>query len=429
MGENYIGNDSSTITFECQKDQSLLIEIDGKEIKEQPLYDTAFLVGTVFQNPRAQFFNVDTTSELAFGMENRGMHPNIIRDKITGTVQEFHMEHLMDRSIFKLSGGEKQKIACACVSVCSPKIFILDEPSANLDLKSMQQLRDMIRKWKIQGKTIVIAEHRLSYIWDLVDRAVYLSDGRITGDFSKKEMNFLTEEDLHSRGLRSNREIRTSAVNTMEKNCELVEHTLRFEHMVFGYEKNKAILNIDEMIIKEKAITAIIGNNGVGKSTLLRCICGLESKCRSVLKWNESVYSRKKHLSEIFLVMQDVNHQLFTESVLDEVLISMQKEDEEKALQILKELDLLELKDRHPVSLSGGQKQRVAVATAIASERKILLFDEPTSGLDYNHMLQVAEMLEKLKNQGKTIILVTHDLEFIETLHANVIKLEANANE
>ena len=122
--------------------------------------------------------------------------------------------------------------------------------------------------------------------------------------------------------------------------------------------------------------------------------------------------------------MQDVNHQLFTESVLDEVLISMKEENEEKALDILKSLDLLEYRERHPVSLSGGEKQRVAVATAIASERSVLLFDEPTSGLDYRHMLQVARLFEKLRNHGKTILVVTHDLEFIEALHANTICLE-----
>lgn len=145
---------------------------------------------------------------------------------------------------------------------------------------------------------------------------------------------------------------------------------------------------------------------------------------KGIMEIDGKVYKRKERLNEIFLVMQDVNHQLFTESVLDEVLISMKKENEEKALDILKSLDLLPYRERHPVSLSGGEKQRVAVATAIASERSVLLFDEPTSGLDYRHMLQVARLFEKLRNHGKTILVVTHDLEFIEALHANTICLE-----
>ena len=179
------------------------------------------------------------------------------------------------------------------------------------------------------------------------------------------------------------------------------------------------------MEIDKNSITAIVGNNGIGKSTFLRCICGLEKKCKGIMEIDGKVYKRKERLNEIFLVMQDVNHQLFTESVLDEVLISMKKENEEKAIGYSKNhWTYYRTGSDIPVSLSGGEKQRVAVATAIASERSVLLFDEPTSGLDYRHMLQVARLFEKLRNHGKTILVVTHDLEFIEALHANTICLE-----
>lgn len=126
--------------------------------------------------------------------------------------------------------------------------------------------------------------------------------------------------------------------------------------------------------------------------------------------------------------MQDPNHQLFTESVLEEVLISMPDEDEDKARKILKELDLSEFEERHPMSLSGGQKQRVALACAIASERKILLLDEPTSGLDLTHMLEVASILKKIKEQGRTIIIVTHDSELIEVCCDEIVKLGETKN-
>ena len=220
-------------------------------------------------------------------------------------------------------------------------------------------------------------------------------------------------------GLRSNQDVKMVHYNRNENIDRIV-----FKNFVFGYEKNHNILNLKTMEIDKNSITAIVGNNGIGKSTFLRCICGLENKCKGIMEIDGKVYKRKERLNEIFLVMQDVNHQLFTESVLDEVLISMKKENEEKALDILKSLDLLPYRERHPVSLSGGEKQRVAVATAIASERSVLLFDEPTSGLDYRHMLQVARLFEKLRNHGKTILVVTHDLEFIEALHANTICLE-----
>lgn len=127
------------------------------------------------------------------------------------------------------------------------------------------------------------------------------------------------------------------------------------------------------------------------------------------------------------MVMQEVNHQLFTESVLDEVLISMEEENLKQAEEILKQLDLLDLKDRHPMSLSGGQKQRVAIASAIASKRRILFFDEPTSGLDYRHMKEVAKVLRQVRDAGMTVYVITHDLELILDCCTDIIHLEAGS--
>lgn len=402
------------------------IRINGKEVSKQPLYETGLVVGTVFQNPRSQFFNVDTNSELAFGLENRGEKVEVIKKRVMQTVNELKMTSLLNRSIFKLSGGEKQKIACGCVSTCSPEILVLDEPSANLDLQSMRQLKKMIEMWKSQGKTIVIAEHRLAYIWSLIDRVIYLKQGKIVEDMDKEVILRMRAKDLHERGLRSNQESLLEQTAPKSKTLEKKDPDgmIYFKDLQFGYDKKRPILKHLELSIPAHEITAIVGHNGVGKSTLLRCISGLEPKCKGTMEWKGKTYNRKQRLNEIFLVMQDVDHQLFTESVLDEVLISMKEENEQQALEILKALDLLPYKDCHPISLSGGQKQRVAIATAMASMRKILLFDEPTSGLDYAHMLEVAQLFKKLKDQGKTLIVVTHDLELIETLKARQMSLE-----
>ena len=124
------------------------------------------------------------------------------------------------------------------------------------------------------------------------------------------------------------------------------------------------------------------------------------------------------------MVMQEVNHQLFTETVLDEVLISMEDESREQAEKILAELDLTDFKDRHPMSLSGGQKQRVAIASAIASKRSILFFDEPTSGLDYKHMKEVANVLRQIRDMGVTLYVITHDLELILDCCTDIIHFE-----
>ena len=148
--------------------------VNGAEVSKQPLYDTAKIVGSVFQNPRSQFFNVDTTSEITFGCENLGQPAETIRERLERTIRDFHLEKLMGRNIFHLSGGEKQKIACAGVSIMEPEILVLDEPSSNLDAASISDLRKILAFWKEQGKTIVISEHRLYYLRGVADRFVYM---------------------------------------------------------------------------------------------------------------------------------------------------------------------------------------------------------------------------------------------------------------
>ena len=160
------------------------VTINADKISDKSLYEIAPMVGSVFQNPRSQFFAVDTTSELAFGCENLGLSKQDIKSRIEQIARDFHIESLIDRSIFALSGGEKQKIACASAAMMEPDIFVLDEPSSNLDIKSIQELSEVIALWKRQGKTVLIAEHRLSYLMDLADRVLYMNDGHIIHDLS-----------------------------------------------------------------------------------------------------------------------------------------------------------------------------------------------------------------------------------------------------
>lgn len=194
------------------------------------------------------------------------------------------------------------------------------------------------------------------------------------------------------------------------------------ETAIYAYRGERPIFYIPQMDIPVGEINAIVGANGAGKSTFLRCLCGMEKSCKATLKVGSEIWKNKKRRQSIYMVMQDVNHQLFTDSVLEEVMISQDKPDKEEALKILESLDLLEYADKHPLALSGGQKQRVAVASAVASGRKIIVFDEPTSGLDYKHMLQVADLLKNLKQKGITILIVTHDIELIKNACTNIIK-------
>lgn len=391
------------------------ILIDGGSVKERELYDTALIIGTVFQNPRTQFYNVDTTGELAFGCENRGLPEQEIYTRIDRTVAHFRMASLMDRNIFRLSDGEKQKIACASVNVSEPKIILLDEPSANLDYTATLMLRELILRWKAEGKTIIAAEHRIAYLWDIIDRAVVLRDGEIVGEFTGNGKEELTQNQLTQMGLRT---------TVMESPAEMQMDsfregdrpiTLRNFHFAYHGEK-KNIVDIPILQIAAGQITAIVGANGAGKTSFLNCFCGLEKRCKGTLEYEGKLYDSKSRKKLCFMVMQDTGNQLFTESVLDEVLISLKKgtaNEKETAMEIIRNLDLADFADRHPQSLSGGQKQRLAIACALASGRELLLLDEPTSGLDYAHMKETAALLEKLRSMGTTILVVTHDSELI----------------
>ena len=393
--------------------------VNGAKVSEQPLYDTAAVVGSVFQNPRSQFFNVDTTSEITFGCENLGQPEKDIRERLAKTVRDFRLEKLMDRNIFHLSGGEKQKIACAGVSIMEPDVLVMDEPSSNLDAASILDLRKILAFWKSQGKTIIVSEHRLYYLRGLADRFIYLAEGQVSRDYSAAEFEQLTEQQRSDMGLRTFAlERLLPPVLPQQEKTALALHNFRF-----AYKNEPETLHIMDCEIPTNRIVGIIGNNGAGKSTFSRCFCGLEKRCGEIV-WNGKKYRPKDRLNTCYMVMQEVNHQLFTESVLDEVLISMEEANQKRAEEILSRLDLLDFKDRHPMSLSGGQKQRVAIASVIASNRSILFFDEPTSGLDYRHMKEVANVLRQVRNAGITVYVITHDLELILDCCTDIIHLE-----
>lgn len=406
--------------FEGELSGSVLV--DEQNVSVQPLYDTAKLVGSVFQNPRSQFFNVDTTNELSFGCENLGMPREEILSRLDRTVSALRLEKLLDRSIFDLSGGEKQKIACGGVFMMEPQVFVLDEPSSNLDSDSIPDLRSTIAYLKSLGKTVVLSEHRLYYLRGIADRYIYVKDGSIAAVYTADQFDRISEDERSAMGLRTN------DLSSLRENTTAGRSTASalLNNFHFAYKHAPETLRIDSCEIPYGGIIGIIGHNGAGKSTFSRCFCGLEKRCGTVTV-NGTSYRPKDRLNNCYMVMQEVGHQLFTESVLDEVLISMADEDEGIARSILEKLDLSSLADRHPASLSGGQKQRLAIASAIAAKRPVVFLDEPTSGLDYRHMTEVAELLKSLYKDGKTIYVITHDPELICECCTDILHLEDGA--
>ena len=389
------------------------VTVAGQDVLAQPITKTAQSVGSVFQNPRSQFFNVDSTSEIVFGCENMGWSFEMIDARLQEVVGVFALTPLLDRNLFHLSGGEKQKIACASVSMADPPVMVLDEPASNLDPGAIRLLAMVIAEWKRQGKTIVIAEHRLTYLRKVADRVIYMEEGRIVQDLPAEQFWQIPDVDICARGLRT-----TKTIKFHEGRAACIDERERFHIQDLRFSRKEGLtLQIPKLSLPCGAIIGVLGANGSGKTTLARCLCGLEKSCKGKFVLAGKSLSRRERLRRSFLVMQDVNHQLFTESVEEEVLISMSGREEEKeaaAERILASMDLLPFRELHPLALSGGQKQRVAVASALASQKDLLVFDEPTSGLDRQHMLEVAENLRRLSALGKTIFLITHDPELVQ---------------
>ena len=325
----------------------------------------------------------------------------------------------MNKNIFNLSGGEKQKIAIASIYALNPEIFILDEPSSSLDIKSMKELSQTIENLKAMGKTIIIAEHRLWYLKDIVDRAIYMEDGKIIREYNMEEIEKLSEDERLKTGLRHSSYKDINLVNNEESFNE--ESSLEIRNLIFK-RNARTILSIDNLKFSYGNIIGIVGENGIGKSTFAKIVCGLyKTNGEEILKDNRR-FNRINRIKESLLVMQEVNYQLFTDTVFDEILLTSKIRDKNIINTYLKDMELENIIDRNPHTLSGGQKQRVIILSALLSGKKILFFDEPTSGLDYRNMKIVAKNIKKVKKKDRLILIISHDIEFLESVCDSIVE-------
>lgn len=391
--------------------------VEEMNVAETEISTLSDSVGTVFQNPRTQFFNTDTDSEIVFGLENRMLEPIILKRQLGKVVKDLHIKNLRGRSIFELSGGEKQKIAFASVYAANPDIFVLDEPSSNLDFKSVLELKELIKRVKQQGKTIIIAEHRLWYLMDIVDKIILMKDGQILKSMSIQDFGRLSTARIQNMGLRC-RHFSEIGTNINIKNFSKSILELRNIRVKQG---THTTLQDVSFTANGGEIIAITGANGAGKTTLARTICGLVKENLGSISVDGEKLPAKLRTKISYMIMQDVGHQLFTDSVETECKLGTKTADNACVDEALSMLSLNKLKNRHPLSLSGGQKQRLAVAISMLCDKKILVFDEPTSGLDLRSMREVGTMMEKLSAQGKFILVITHDIEFIKTICSRVL--------
>ncbi|KFI50740.1 ABC transporter ATP-binding protein [Bifidobacterium biavatii] len=468
------------------------------------------LVGSVFQNPKTQYFNADTTSELAFPCENIGMEPAAIRARVDDIAQRFNIGHLLDRSVFKLSGGEKQRLAVAAATMLHPRIIVMDEPTSNLDATAMRDLHDMVAALKRDGVTVVIAEHRLAWCADLIDRYVRCDGGTIAGEYTAAEFSALPPQQLESWGLRAldltpyRAELRAKTGATgvapadvpqssATPSVELADATpsaksldasiaasaspvidsasrhsstlgtqqrpsignnapiITTRNLVVGY-RHAFRRDVADLALRGGEIVGLMGRNGAGKSTLVRTLCGLQKPLAGHVLLHGKPAKPAALTRAGFLVMQDVNYQLFADSAREELLLGLGDANDairqpidlsstttspatprlhpatlgEQADRVLESLDLLPFAERHPMSLSGGQKQRLAIASAIMCGKELIVLDEPTSGLDRAHMMQVGALLRRLADEGRAVLVVTHDEELAALWCDRIIDLDGN---
>lgn len=408
----YIRSINGLISHYYEGEVSGEITVSGKDINKTPLFELAQDIGSVFQNPKSQFYTLLTDTEIVFGCENMELEREDILRRFDTVIDDFRIEKLLGRNLFSLSGGEKQKIACASVGALMPKVFVMDEPSSNLDIKSILELKEIVKTWKSRGHTVLIAEHRLNWLRDVADRVIYFKDGQVAKDISGTEFWGYSVNEMHKLGLRAPEKF-TPKYKVEDDNTGIIEIS-----KMKLVKKNVTILDVESLQVPKGGVIAILGNCGAGKSTLARCLCGLEKKAEGTVVIEGKTILPKDRIKKIYMVMQDVNQQLFTSSVEEEVLLGIsdltEEEKEKKLLQLLEEMDITKYREAHPMSLSGGQKQRVAIASALASDKEVIFYDEPTSGLDYRHMKEVSASIKNLAELGKTQFIVTHDPELVQ---------------
>ena len=404
--------------------------IDDEDVSSAPIERSGLRTATVFQNPASQFFTTTVADELAFAPQNYRVEAGEIRRRRAGALEELGIGDLADRDLRTLSGGQVQKVACAQALAQRTPVILLDEPTSNLDPRAIDDVRATIGRLKAAGRTLVVAEHRIYFLRGLVDEVVIMGRGRVVHRMAGEDLWRIGEARRKELGLRALERPRLAvrpaglaaiaggagrrpaadgaAAEDADDAVGNGADGLLIENLQVE-RSGRLVLDIPRLFFPAGAVTGVVGANGIGKTTLARAVCRLQRARRGA---RMSLGGRELRSGRAFLVMQDVHRQLFTESV-----------SQEASAPQLERLDLAALADRHPLSLSGGQKQRLVIATAIDQDARVLILDEPTSGVDHRHLVAIAAELRDLAREGRVVIVISHDVEFLNECADRVIDM------
>lgn len=394
--------------------------------------------GFVFQNPERQIVTDTVRHELAFGLENMGLDTEIIRQRVAETALFFGIDEWIDRSVYEISGGEKQLLNLAAVIAMRPKLLLLDEPAAQLDPTAKKNFLELLLRVNRElGIAVLLSEHNLEEVLPVADKILYMEAGQIVYEGTSEEFCCYAGEKRISyekalpaavrlyhacppeksggkmpltvrAGIKwalERKEILRS-LKGEEKKEEAPDICLRAENLWFQYKKNsRFVLKKSDITIRKGEIHMILGGNGSGKTTLLSV---LSKRCYP--QRGRIRLGRDKKMPRTGLLPQNPKA-MFSRDTVQEELQDVYK-DQEVLRETVEWLKLVKVMSLHPYDLSGGEQQRLGLALVLAGKPELLLLDEPTKGLDPFLKEELGEFLRQYAAKGNAVVCVTHDVEF-----------------
>ena len=422
------------------------ILFNGTHLEKVSQQEQSAKIGYVMQNPDDQIVTDKVWHELAFGLESIGCDQKTMRSRVAEMACYFGIADWFHRDVANLSGGQKQLLNLASVMAMQPEVLILDEPTSQLDPIAASDFLNTVRKINTElGTTVIITEHRLEDIFPYADRAIVMDGGKVIANDTPRNIGKLlyaqnnpmftamptpvrvfygvagegdcplTVREGRTWLSRNYPQPKTNTLSAQPADNKTKEIALTLKELWFRYEKDSPdVLRGVNAEIPAGSLYAIVGGNGAGKSTALKAICGICKPYRGKVKLfgkpTQKYKSADLFRGGLAMLPQDPKS-LFVKQTVREELTEMTG-DEKKIAEIAALCELKNLLDSHPYDLSGGEQQRTALAKVLLTEPKLLLLDEPTKGIDSFFKEKLAAIFDRLKENGITIVMVSHDVEF-----------------